>query len=53
MASSTEHILISFSLYPVLIHFGMNYLAANALLIAVLTPVNYALGHFWTFAAST
>ena len=44
-------ILLTFALYPVLIHLGMNYLAANALLIAVLTPANYLLGHFWTFAA--
>jgi putative flippase GtrA len=46
-------ILLSFSLYPMLVHFGINYLAANALLIVALTPANYALGHFWTFAAST
>jgi len=45
-------VLLNFALYPVLIHFGMNYLAANALLTVVLTPVNYILGHFWTFAAS-
>jgi putative flippase GtrA len=45
-------ILLNFVLYPVLIHFGMNYLAANALLVVALTPVNYLLGHFWTFAAN-
>jgi len=28
----------------------MNYLVANALLVAVLTPANYVLGHFWTFS---
>lgn len=43
-------ILLTFALYPVLIRLGMNYLAANALLIAALTPANYLLGHFWTFA---
>lgn len=46
-------ILLNFALYPVLIHLGMNYLAANALLIVALTPANYVLGHFWTFAASS
>ena len=45
-------ILLNFALYPVLIHLGMNYLAANALLIVALTPANYMLGHFWTFAAN-
>ena len=45
-------ILLNFVLYPVLIYFGMNYLAANALLIVALTPANYVLGHFWTFAPS-
>lgn len=45
-------ILLNFVLYPVLIHFGMNYLAANALLVVALTPANYVLGHFWTFAAN-
>ena len=43
-------ILLTFALYPVLIRLGLNYLAANALLIAALTPANYLLGHFWTFA---
>jgi len=43
-------VLLNFILYPVLIHFGMNYLAANALLVVALTPANYALGHWWTFA---
>jgi putative flippase GtrA len=43
-------ILLTFVLYPVLVRLGMNYLAANALLIAALTPANYVLGHFWTFA---
>ena len=42
--------LLNLCLYPILIHFGVNYLAANALLVVVLTPVNYVLGHFWTFA---
>jgi putative flippase GtrA len=45
-------LLLNFALYPVLIHFGMNYLAANALLVVALTPANYVLGHFWTFAGS-
>ena len=42
--------LLNLCLYPILIRFGMNYLVANALLVIVLTPVNYILGHFWTFA---
>jgi putative flippase GtrA len=41
---------LSLSLYPMLIRLGMNYLVANALLVVVLTPANYVLGHFWTFA---
>jgi len=45
-------ILLNFVLYPVLIHFGMNYLVANALLVVALTPANYVLGHFWTFAGN-
>ena len=45
-------ILLNFVLYPILIHFGMNYLAANALLVVALTPANYILGHFWTFASN-
>lgn len=43
-------VAINFMLYPLLIHMGVNYLAANAILIASLTPVNYTLGHFWTFS---
>ena len=35
-----------------LVRLGMNYLVANALLVAVLTPVNYVLGHFWTFSVA-
>ena len=45
-------ILLNFAIYPILIDFGMNYLAANALLVVALTPVNYLLGHFWTFSAN-
>jgi putative flippase GtrA len=41
--------LVNAGLYPILVHCGMNYLAANALLVVALTPVNYVLGHFWTF----
>ena len=43
--------LLSLALYPVLIRLGINYLAANALLVILLTPVNYILGHWWTFAS--
>jgi putative flippase GtrA len=42
--------LVNAGLYPILVHCGMNYLAANTLLVVLLTPVNYLLGHFWTFA---
>jgi putative flippase GtrA len=42
--------LLNMCLYPVLVHYGMNYLAANALLVVALTPVNYILGDLWTFA---
>jgi putative flippase GtrA len=44
--------LLSLALYPLLIQLGMNYLMANVLLVIVLTPTNYVLGHFWTFTAS-
>jgi putative flippase GtrA len=44
--------VLTLCLYPALVHFGVNYLVANALLVAALTPVNYILGHFWTFASS-
>jgi hypothetical protein len=30
----------------------MNYLVANGLLVVLLTPANYVLGHWWTFATS-
>jgi putative flippase GtrA len=43
-------ILLSAILYPVLVKLGMNYLIANGFLIALLTPANYALGHWWTFS---
>jgi putative flippase GtrA len=43
-------VLFSLSLYPFLIRLGMNYLLANALIVALLTPANYILGHLWTFA---
>ena len=45
--------LLSLVLYPLLIKLGMNYLAANALLVIGLTPANYILGHFWTFATAS
>jgi putative flippase GtrA len=43
-------VLFSLSLYPFLVRLGMNYLLANALIVALLTPTNYILGHLWTFA---
>jgi putative flippase GtrA len=45
--------LLNAGLYPILIHFGMNYLAANTLLVVALAPANYLLGHFWTFAVES
>jgi putative flippase GtrA len=42
---------LSFALYPLLIKLGMNYLVANAALVVALTPANYVLGHWWTFAS--
>lgn len=41
---------LSFALYPLLIKLGMNYLLANGALVVLLTPANYVLGHWWTFA---
>jgi putative flippase GtrA len=46
-------VLVNLGLYPILIHFEMNYLVANTVLVVALTPVNYVLGHFWTFAADS
>lgn len=43
--------VLSLALYPLLIKLGMNYLIANGVLVALLTPANYVLGHWWTFAA--
>lgn len=43
--------VLSLALYPLLIKLGMNYLIANGVLVVLLTPANYALGHWWTFAA--
>jgi putative flippase GtrA len=43
--------LFSLAMYPLLIKLGMNYLIANGLLVALLTPTNYMLGHVWTFAS--
>jgi putative flippase GtrA len=45
--------LLSLALYPILVRLGMNYLLANAFLVGMLTPVNYVLGHFWTFASGS
>jgi putative flippase GtrA len=42
---------LSLALYPLLIKLGMNYLIANGVLVVLLTPANYVLGHWWTFAA--
>jgi putative flippase GtrA len=42
---------LSFALYPLLIKLGMNYLIANGALVVLLTPANYVLGHWWTFAS--
>lgn len=44
-------VLLNLGIYPLLVRAGMNYLTANALLVVLLTPANYLLGHFWTFAA--
>jgi putative flippase GtrA len=44
--------LLSLALYPLLVRLGMNYLIANGLLVVLLTPANYILGHFWTFASA-
>jgi hypothetical protein len=30
---------------------GLSYLVANGLLVVLLTPANYILGHWWTFAS--
>jgi putative flippase GtrA len=43
--------VLSLALYPVLVRLGVNYLVANALLVILLTPVNYILGHWWTFSS--
>jgi amino acid transporter len=43
--------VLSLALYPLLIKLGMNYLIANGVLVVLLTPANYVLGHWWTFAA--
>jgi putative flippase GtrA len=42
--------LLSFTLYPLLVRLGINYLVANGLIVILLTPANYILGHWWTFA---
>jgi hypothetical protein len=34
-----------------LVKLGINYLVANGLIVILLTPANYILGHWWTFAA--
>jgi putative flippase GtrA len=47
----TAGTLFSLAVYPLLIRLGMNYLLANGLLVALLTPTNYLLGHVWTFAS--
>jgi 4-amino-4-deoxy-L-arabinose transferase-like glycosyltransferase/putative flippase GtrA len=44
--------VLNFALYAGLIRFGVNYLLANALLVAVFTVINYLLGHFWAFVPS-
>src|SRR5205814_3430081 len=45
--------LLSVALYPLLMRLGMDYLMANVLLVMVLTPANYLLGHFWTFTTGS
>lgn len=41
---------IGMALYAGLEHFGMNYIAANVAVTAVLTPVSFLIGHHWSMA---
>ncbi len=42
---------INMGAYAILVRLGMQYIAANIVLTAVFTPVNYVIGHYWSFAA--
>jgi 4-amino-4-deoxy-L-arabinose transferase-like glycosyltransferase/putative flippase GtrA len=35
--------------YAILIRFGVQYIVANIALTVVFTPVNYVIGHYWSF----
>lgn len=45
--------VVNMGTYAGLVHLGVQYIVANVAITAVFTPVNYLLGHRWSFAAST
>lgn len=42
---------INMGAYALLIRLGVQYIIANIGLTAVFTPVNYVIGHYWSFSA--
>ena len=43
--------IVNMGAYALLIRLGVQYVVANVGLTAVFTPVNYLLGHYWSFTA--
>jgi glycosyltransferase involved in cell wall biosynthesis len=44
---------VNMAAYAVLVRLGVQYVVANVALTAVFTPVNYVLGHYWSFRRRT
>jgi 4-amino-4-deoxy-L-arabinose transferase-like glycosyltransferase/putative flippase GtrA len=44
--------VVNVAAYAILVRLGVQYVVANVALTAVLTPLNYVAGHYWSFAAS-
>jgi putative flippase GtrA/4-amino-4-deoxy-L-arabinose transferase-like glycosyltransferase len=43
--------LVTVTTYAVLVRLGVQYIVANIAITAVLTPLNYVAGHYWSFKA--
>lgn len=41
---------VNMAAFVMIVHFGIGYVAANIALSAAFTPVNFLLGHVWSFA---
>lgn len=48
---SLAHSSVSQTIYPHLVHLGVNYLVASVLLIVTLCPASYVMNNVWVFAS--